>query len=205
MPSAIVHLYVANRLSDYLEIKNLPQFYLGAISPDAVNLNGFADEKTRYGAHIRSKNPEVWKENVRNFHKEKLPEYSFDTDFFNGFEIHLLTDIAWDEAVQPRLFDGLKRLGTSEELLRREKWNELYRFNSLLMSYPLWDEIKGELSKAKPVSISTVSAELLGKFLAQLLDENYSKAISEPPLVLTLSDIDAAVSEVKKLWDKTTA
>ena len=180
-------------------------FYLGAISPDAVNLNGFADEKTRYGAHIRSKNPEVWKENVRSFHKEKLSEYSFDTDFFKGFEIHLLTDIAWDEAVQPRLFDGLKRLGTGEELLRREKWNELYRFNSLLMSYPLWDEIKGELSKAKPVSISTVSAELLGKFLAQLLDENYSKAISEPPLVLTLSDIDAAVSEVKKLWDKTTA
>lgn len=204
MPSAIVHLYVANRLSDHLEIKKLPQFYLGSISPDAVNLNGFADEETRYGAHIRSKNPEVWKENVRSFHKEKLSECGSDTDFFKGFEIHLLTDIAWDEAVQPRLFEGLERLGSSEELLHREKWNELYRFNSLLMSYPLWEEIKGELSKAKPLSVSTVSAELLEKFKLQLLGENYSKTISEPPLVLTLSDIDTAVSEVKKLWDAIT-
>lgn len=202
MPSSVVHLYAAYKLKDYFKAENLPQFFLGAISPDAVNVKGFAEEKIRYAAHIRSKNPSEWLLNIKEFISENSDKYANEADFFNGFILHLLTDIAWDEAVQPKLFSVLLRIGVSEEELRREKWQELYRFNGYLMKNNLWNFIKEELSKAKAVAVSTVSEQLLEEFLENLLSENYSKASDEPPLVLRDSDIDDTVAKVIELYEK---
>ena len=55
MPSAIVHLKAAFDLADKLNVKNLGQFYVGAVSPDAVNIDGFAPQEVRYPAHRGAK------------------------------------------------------------------------------------------------------------------------------------------------------
>lgn len=202
MPSSIVHLFVAKRLADFLNIKNLPQFYLGAISPDAVNLEGFADEKTRYEAHIRSKDVNRWLVNIKSYADESREKYADESDFFKGFIVHLLTDIGWDLSVQPRLFSGLEFIGIAPDELKSEKWAELYRFNGMLMGLEEWAEIKGEISKSEPIEITTVSAELLEKFLENLLSEGYSKVDYEPPFVLKFSDVEVTVEKVKKLYWK---
>lgn len=201
MPSSVVHLFVAQMLADKLKIKNLPQFFVGAISPDAVNLNGFADEKTRYDAHIRTKDVSEWLQNVSEFYRSKTLDYRNECDFLKGFVVHLLTDIAWDISVQPRLFRGLEFIGVEKENLREEKWQELYRFNGQLMSLENWQFIKGELKKSHPVAVTTVSAELLGDFLKNLLSDDYQKVSLEPPFVLKITDIETTASKVSELWE----
>ena len=202
MPSSVVHLFVAEKLVDFLEIKNIPQFYLGAISPDAVNLEGFADQNTRYTAHIRSRNVSQWLLNIKNFIAEKEKDYTYETDFFKGFLVHLLTDIAWDEAVQPELFEGLIKAGYDKATVGRSKWEELYRFNGRLMQNPQWKEIKNQLKNSHGVAISTVSAQLLEKFRDDLLSEDYKKVDLSETLVLSPKDVDITVCKVKELYSE---
>ena len=38
MPSPIIHLYIADRSSEILDIKDESQFFLGSISPDAIHM-----------------------------------------------------------------------------------------------------------------------------------------------------------------------
>lgn len=38
MPLPMVHLCAANKLIDYINIKDISSFYLGSISPDAVHM-----------------------------------------------------------------------------------------------------------------------------------------------------------------------
>lgn len=202
MPSSVVHLFVAEKLVDFLEIKNKPQFFLGAISPDAVNLEGFADQNTRYTAHIRSRNVSQWLLNIKNFINEKEKDYISEADFFKGFILHLITDIAWDEAVQPELFEGLIKAGLDEETLGREKWNELYRFNGQLMADSLWGKIRNHLKNSHGVAISMVSAQLLEKFRDDLLSEDYKKVNFSEPLVLSPKNVDITVCKAKELYSE---
>ena len=200
MPSSVVHLFVAEKLADFFEIKNTAQFYLGAISPDAVNLEGFADQNTRYSAHIRSRDVSVWLENIRNFISENAGNYCNERDFFKGFVVHLLTDIAWDEEVQPRLFDGLLKSGIGVDDLRDEKWNELYRLNGVLMNEPQWAEIKEKLRSSHGVGISTLSAELIERFGENLLRDDYEKVDLSQPLVLAPDDVEITACKVIELY-----
>lgn len=202
MPSSVVHLFVANKFLDVLKIQNIPQFYLGAISPDSVNLEGFADQETRYSAHIRSRDVSKWLMNIKTFVLENEKKYCDENDFFKGYIIHLLTDIAWDEVVQPRLFKGLIKAGFEEETLGREKWNELYKFNAQLMKETLWEEIKKQLKNSHGVNISTVSAELVEKFRDDLISNGYEKVNYDKPLILSPEDVEITVSKAKEVYSE---
>lgn len=199
MPSSIVHLFVANTIKDDLNISDASQFFLGAISTDAVNLNGFASEEIRYTAHLRSKNVAVWLENIKSFVKENKGKYTENPDFFYGFVVHLLTDIGWDEMVQPRLFRELLSRQIPQEQLKTEKWNELYRFNNLLFSHENWGYIKETLSQARPVEISTVSKSMLTNFLQKVLAEDRESSSTQQSDILQFSDIEITSKKVLEL------
>ena len=53
MPNILVHLKVADEIAKKHEILDNPNYYLGIITPDAVNLYGFAEKPKRWAAHIR--------------------------------------------------------------------------------------------------------------------------------------------------------
>ncbi len=134
MPSIAVHLAAADILAEPLKVKDMPAYLLGCIAPDRVNADGFAPAEQRYAAHIRSRDIEQWKANIAEFCRERAA-----TDFIKGFALHLFTDIAWDEAVQPQLFEYLRGKGIPEDELNSAKWDELRGFDSLLSkseSYP---------------------------------------------------------------------
>lgn len=207
MPSACVHLKVAYLLTDTLNISNKADFYLGAVSPDAVNLEGFANEKTRYNAHIRSKDYEVWKENIHKFYADNKLRYFNSYDFLTGFFLHLYTDIAWDEQVQPLLFDYLTSQGYSADDFKEQKWTELYRLNSKIVGENWYNEILVLLKAGKCRDISTVSAELLKDYRNYIADDYdfTDKIADEMPRFLDDSMIkitaDKAYDYMKKLLD----
>lgn len=191
MPSAVVHLKVAYDLRDELGIKDDGRFYVGAVSPDAVNIDGFASQEVRYGAHIRSTDYKKWKQNVIDHSREFVKIYAGDIDFYKGFLLHLLTDIFWDELVQPKLFEGLKALGADADTVRELKWKELYRFNSFLAGSWLYDNVFAQMAKVSDFpAVSTVSPELLERYIRHLYtDYMNERAPDEKPLVLDESCI----------------
>ncbi len=200
MPSSCVHLKVAYLLKSKMNIKNQSEFYLGCISPDAVNLDGFAEQKVRYTAHIRDKDYDVWKEKIRNFYAENKSEYSDRIDFLNGFIVHLYTDIAWDEIIQPRLFEYLKSTGCSSDNLTHEKWEELFKFNSDIIKESWYKPVLDELSKAKCYDISSVSADLLSRYRDYLVDDYEDEKADEHARFLTEDMVNETADRVLEMY-----
>lgn len=191
MPSAAVHLTVADMLKKELNIGDDSAFYLGAIAPDAVNINGFAEEKIRYAAHLRNKDYGKWKENIEDYYISEHSGYCGCEDFFKGFLLHLYTDIAWDETVQPKLFEYLKAAGFSDNELNREKWNELDRLDAVIRRDTRYKAVLEKLAKARGKRISTVDASQLEKYRDIILSES-SESKNEGPHFLNYDAIAAA-------------
>ena len=205
MPSAVVHLRAAYDLADALGVKNLGQFYAGAVSPDAVNVDGFAEQEVRYPAHLRSLDYEQWKQTVRDFCKENRSAWADREDFLKGFLLHIFTDIYWDELAQPEMFEAFEKMGISQEDMRDVKWQELYRFNSFLKGEWLTDKVLPTLKGAEFFAIGTVPKEQLKRYLLHLTGEYMNeRAIDEPPKVCSLDMVQkveqACLDEMGKLF-----
>ena len=101
MPYTMTHLIIAHNVSKVFtkHVKNLPQFYLGYIAPDAVynRANYISDYKK--DSHLCSRdetwdmtsNIDGWKNNVISFLNSH--KYSENHDFIIGYCCHLLSDI----------------------------------------------------------------------------------------------------------------
>lgn len=205
MPSAIVHLKVAYDIAQKLGVKNYGQFYAGAVSPDAVNIDGFADQSVRYPAHLRSLDYEEWKATARNFCKEKGAEWAGREDYLKGFLLHIFTDIYWDELAQPEMFDGFERLGYSPDELRDVKWKELYRFNALLLGGWLFDDVLPKMKKTELYPIGTVGLDQLTRYIDDLTGNYLTRSvINEPPQVCHMGMVEkveqACFEEMDKLF-----
>lgn len=173
MPSIAVHLCVSAILAERLGIVNFEDLFLGSIAPDSVNVNGFASQEQRYGAHIRSRDVSIWLKNIENFKAENKSKISERKDLYNGFLLHLYTDIAWDETVQPELFDFLRSKGISEDKLNEKKWDELRGFDSTLSQSDEYKQAVAFLAKAEPADIGVISAELLSEWRDKIVTLTY--------------------------------
>ena len=101
MPYTMTHLIIAKNIADRYagQIGSLPQFYLGAIAPDAVhNRAGYITEHKK-ASHLISgdekwgfttKNDE-WAENISAFLREHAR--SKNCDFIRGYCCHALADV----------------------------------------------------------------------------------------------------------------
>ena len=101
MPYTMTHLIIADNVSKVFtkNIKNLPQFYLGNISPDAVHNRANYISNYKKKSHLcvgdekwgMITNNDEWKNNVISFlnnHK------NFENhDFIVGYCCHILSDI----------------------------------------------------------------------------------------------------------------
>lgn len=173
MPSISVHLTLSSRIAERLGITDMPAYYLGAIAPDAVNLDGFASQELRYGAHIRSRDYNVWEQNISDFYKTNRALYADTPDFLTGFLMHLYTDIAWDEVVQPKMFEYLRSCGFADDELSTRKWDELRGFDSLLSQKAEYKNAIEELKKARPTAITTVTPGQLSKWRDKIVALEY--------------------------------
>ena len=67
MPNIMIHEKVAYNIAQKHKNLDTPNFYLGALAPDAVNLNGFASKEKRWTSHLRDKDLKVWRKNIIEF------------------------------------------------------------------------------------------------------------------------------------------
>lgn len=182
MPSAPVHLCVARIIADELKVKSPEQFFLGSVAPDSVNLYGFAPKEIRYEAHNRSADLSQWKKNAVALYNSMSRD---DEDFAKGVLTHILTDIFWDELVQPNMLSKLGGDNEDYETLREKKWQELYRFNSLLVSQEWYAEVLRTLSKASPCNYRNIDSDMMDKYRNYLCTDYSDKLLVDKPKVLS--------------------
>lgn len=199
MPSSPVHLKLAYIMADELKVTNLPDFLLGSVSPDCVNYGmEQAGEKERYTAHIRSRDYDIWKQQLRDFYRENKAAYEGSLDFLRGYLFHCWCDIAWDEAVQPKIFEFLGALGYGYDDMTEQKWFELYRFSSEITKDPDYSRICRLLLKGEPKAIAGCSAELVKKFGVYVAEDYRDKLLDEKPLFLNPSHIQATAEQMRR-------
>lgn len=83
------HLLVARRWAQrHQEFENCPEFYLGAISPDAIHVRDGNDKSHKNEIHLNN-----WKalhaDDVLNYWRER------SAPFDAGYGVHVLTDAQW--------------------------------------------------------------------------------------------------------------
>lgn len=197
MPSSPVHLKVAYLMCEELGIGDRGEFILGAISPDCVNLSGFASEELRYNAHIRVRDYDLWKKKLTDFYSENKDKYAGSIDFLKGYLVHCWTDIAWDEVVQPKLFEYLGTLGFGYDDMTNQKWQELYRFNGMLVKEPFFAHVKKLIKSAEPHDIATCDAKTITAYRDYVADDYKDKIYDEPPKFLCNAHIEETMEQMR--------
>lgn len=201
MPSFPVHIIIAQMLCGEIGVTSRPDFMLGTIAPDSVNLKGFASRAERYGAHIRSVDYAVWKKQLSQFYKQNLTRFEDCADYLKGYVFHCITDIAWDEAVQPKLFEFLQSGGElSREEITKLKWEELFRFNSLLVTRQDFLSAVGELENAQPRDIATVTAKQVSDYRDYVVSDYKDKISAEPPRFLNIDHAAQCAAHTLELY-----
>lgn len=89
MALSMVHLLVADRWArDYPQYADDPEFFLGAVSPDAIHIRDHGDKSHKDEIHLF---------NWRVLHREPLEAYwrEHRAPFDVGYGVHVLTDCQW--------------------------------------------------------------------------------------------------------------
>lgn len=157
MPGPITHLQAAYYYNVRQEKKYPAEIYLGSISPDSVNVNGFAPKEKRWPAHLRDADLKVWLKNAREFYVNNKGKT--DEAFLRGYIIHLVTDIVWDAYFNDEIYKKLVSVGVNYENLKDERWNELYGYEQLEVGLEWYNEVLECVKSAKAIEIGTLRVE----------------------------------------------
>lgn len=178
MPNIFIHEKVAYNIAKENKYLDTPNFYLGVLAPDAVNLNGFAPKEERWTSHLRDKNLSTWRQNIISFYNKEKNNY--DTKFLSGYLIHILTDIIFDDYFYDGVIDLIKKdykdLEDAHPILRKSMDEyAIENKNDKIVEY-----IKNELAKANYISIRNISKEQLLSWSKKQLKYNESSQKKNP-------------------------
>ena len=172
MPEINIHEKVAYEVSKKFNISSR-DFFLGNLAPDSVNIDGFAAKEERWSSHVRRKDRNEWREELRKFYEKEKDNYP--KDFMLGYITHILTDIIHDDYLYLKQRRQIKKDydcdNDKAHLILREDM-EKYRFKE-------WNEIINILESSNEFyDILNISKELeekwLNKKVLEYLDDNKS-------------------------------
>jgi hypothetical protein len=183
MASTLMHLYVGRKLAQkYGKINDLPQFYLGCILPDSVNVDGFAAKEVRWSAHLRARDIDEWYENNLKLYTNNTGR--MDENLLLGYVVHNITDAAWDGNFHDRVWDELERLKRPCIMDMGYGWDDCFRFDRDQSKESWWTlEVLPELKRAVPVGFNVIDENIVKRYLKEVTDE-YIGSIPEGGAVL---------------------
>lgn len=136
MASALIHLAVAKKVLEHLEVSNEKHYYLGSIAPDIAKFVG----STRKKSHFIEEECDSDTPNVKIF-LSKYKKY-LDNPFEFGYYVHLLTDVLWFDEFLPNFVKGDSLVSRTGELLHFDEdellsilYDDYTNLNSQILSY----------------------------------------------------------------------
>ena len=169
MASCMIHLYAgwlyAQKNTEFLD---QPNFYLGCILPDCVNLGGFAKKEIRWHSHLRAADLSQWEENALAFYQKNRD--SISAPLLTGYVIHILTDILWDRYFHEEIWSQAQKMEPQIQNGFDPGWNECFRFDKERLISPWWQNaIRPLLEQACPIPINGLSVSLEKNYLQYIL------------------------------------
>ena len=194
MPNIKKKKKVAYNIAKENKYLDTPNFYLGVLTPDAVNLNGFAPKEERWTSHLRDKNLSTWRQNIIDFYNKEKSNYA--SYFLDGYLIHILTDIIFDDYFYSNVIDLIKKDHKDIEdahplLLKSMNDYAIVNKDDKLIGY-----IKEKLNNADSLNIRNISKEQLLSWSKKQLNYNESSSITNPYITDDL--IEKITTQVSK-------
>ena len=140
MALTMVHLLAADRWArDRREYAQSPEFFLGAVSPDAIHIRDHDDKSHKDEIHLY---------NWRSLHREPVEAYlrAHRTPFDVGYAVHVLTDCQW----VPRDMEQLPGLMKPDGKLNIDRYyNDTFVTDfALYHSHPRLEQLLGLIATA---------------------------------------------------------
>jgi len=198
MATTFMHLCVARAAAVNLPLSDKSQYYLGSIAPDSVNMDGFAEKKLRWSAHIRDRDFMKWYGNVSAFYRENRGSFQ-DRDLLLGYAVHILTDLAWDGYYVGKIQPHMQSLEHPAIPDWEACLKDSFRYDSRQIHAHWWEhEVKEQLQRAVPRAINGISPEILGRYQRYITDE-YAKTLNiEPAFYIKDNILEELAEEVKQ-------
>lgn len=173
MPTSLFHLNVSRKIAEKYSKLDTPNFYLGTIAPDAVNLNGFAEKSIRWSAHKRAKDLNEWKSNIIEFYQQE--KSNFEKDYLIGYVVHVLTDIIADELYyEDGLYQDIVKNRTTEDKAFKFFKDQIQVYENSQLNEYWWKDVKSKLKNCKGYQINNISKEEICGWRDKIL-EDYGK------------------------------
>ena len=141
MASALIHIAVAKKVKEKIEVENEKDYYLGSIAPDLAKQVGESKEKAHFALNSLNSIPNI------DLFAKRYPLFKYNS-FDLGYFTHLYTDKVWKEDFISLLTtnNSIKLLdGTIIETTPEEMKNMIYSdFTNL--NIKLIDEFDLDLS-----------------------------------------------------------
>lgn len=174
MPNIMIHEKVAYNIAKQIKELDNKEFYLGALAPDAVNVNGFAPKEERWTSHIRDKDLNKWRLNIINFYKKEQSNYN--KSFPTGYLIHILTDIVFDDYFY---LDVTNKIKSDNNLADPHPYflKCMDEYTKENISSPFFLEIKGKLKNPTYYDILNITKEKLKSWTEKKLNEQITTKV----------------------------
>ena len=122
MASAIMHIAIAKKVKEKIEVENEKDYYLGSIAPDLAKQIGDSRDKSHFSLNTLNNLPDI------DLFTKRYPLFKFNS-FDLGYFTHLYADKVWSEDFLPHLTanNSIKLLdGTIIETTPDEMKNMIY-------------------------------------------------------------------------------
>lgn len=136
MASALIHLAVAKRVNEVLNIANEKHLLFGAVAPDIAKMVG----STRKVSHFILESEETDTPNPKRF-LDKYKQY-LSNPYELGYYIHLVTDVLWFDEFLPNFVQGNYLINSRGEKIKFDEdelleilYNDYTNLNKDILSY----------------------------------------------------------------------
>lgn len=137
MATEMMHLFVGMVLKERLQVQNASAYYTGCVAPDSVHMASRPiDKATRWSAHARHGNLKQWTAQAKALYASRPDEAN--PDFWQGYLLHLLTDIAWDAGEHDPIWFAMKQRNLPPLSNRGAGWDDCFRFDYQQMQATWW-------------------------------------------------------------------
>ncbi len=142
MAGVVIHLAVADKAAEMLDIKNIPLFFAGNIAPDCIHARADYEREMKRHTHFKD-GIRDWdflaSENLEIFHR-RLDEFAHkyclegeDRELYTGYLSHLLTDELFARKIRSECVVKAEEYGISQTdreffgfMMRELNWSDAF-------------------------------------------------------------------------------
>lgn len=196
MPSILFHELIGYKFVQNHKNYNNPNFFLGAMVPDAVNAYGFASKEKRWRAHFRDSSLDKWQINVINFYKQN--KNKFDESYLMGYLVHVLTDILCDKTYQEKLYPELLEKGYDYNSAYGFYEKGLEKLENSNIDKTWWKETKENIQKAEKIEINNIDKRMIEDWINYTINK-YNNRKFEKEEYLTEDFANEILDKIEKI------